>query len=89
MVNETRFIGKKHQDFELAKMFFSRLEDKQVVALLGERYLKYVYHREFTHQKISEYLEIDIRVFRHNKKRVKSILKQHFGYIDQYERLKL
>jgi hypothetical protein len=88
MIDEMRFVRKKHYDFELAKMLFSRLEDKQLLALVGERYLRYVYKREHTNQEIAEYLETEVRALRHNKARAKVIIEQHLSFIDQHEQLK-
>ncbi len=68
MVNEIRFVRNKHYDFELAKMLFSKLEDKQLLALVGGVYLRYVYKRVHSESEIAEYFEVTKAVYRHNKK---------------------
>jgi hypothetical protein len=35
IISETRFLRKKHHNFELAKMLFAMLENRQLIALLG------------------------------------------------------
>jgi hypothetical protein len=88
MISKTRFLRKKHHDFGLAKMLFARLEDKQLVALLGERYLTYVFHREFNEQEVAEYAEVSKASFRHNKMMANWRVRENFVFIDQYERVK-
>jgi len=85
MINEISFVRKKHYDFELAKMLFSKLEDKQLLALLAGRYLKYVYKREHTNKEIAEYLETGIPTYRYNSSRAETIIEQHLNFIDEHE----
>jgi len=88
MINEMRFVRRQHYEFGLAKMLLSRLEDKQLLALLAGCYLSYVYKRKFSQQEIADYLEMEVRAFRHNKKRAEILVEQHLDFIDQHEQLK-
>jgi hypothetical protein len=89
MIDEMRFVRKKHYDFELAKMLFSKLEDRQLLALLAGRYLKHVYKREHTNQEVANYLEVEIRSLRHSKTRAINIIEQHISFLDQHDQLKI
>jgi len=88
MINEMRFIRAKHHDFELAKMLFSRLEEKQLLAMLAETHLKIVYKTSFTAKKIGEYLEVTPATYRHNKKSALLKIENQLLFIDQYEEAK-
>ncbi len=52
------------------------------------QYLAYVYKREHTDQEVADYLEIEKRAYRHNKKRALAIIEEHLDIIDQHEHLK-
>jgi hypothetical protein len=85
MIDEMRFVRKKHYDFELAKMLFSKLEDKQLLALVGDRYLKYVYRQDFTEQEVAEYIQVSKASYRHNKKAALIKINEHLVFIESYE----
>jgi hypothetical protein len=88
MINEISYVRNKHYDFRLAQMLFNKLEDKQLLALLAGRYLKYVYKREHTNKEIADYLEIEVRAYRHNRTRAEMIIEQHLDFIEQHEQIK-
>jgi hypothetical protein len=85
MIDEMRFVRKKHYDFELAKMLFSKLEDKQLLSLVGDRYLKYVYKQDFTEQEVAEYIQVSKASYRHNKKAALIKINEHLAFIESYE----
>lgn len=85
MIQEARLIRKKHRNFEIAKMLFSRLEDKYLLALIAERYLKYVYKRDFSEQEVAEYIKVSKFSYRHNKKMALVKLLNHLDFIEHYE----
>lgn len=88
MIGEIRYIRNKHHDFELAKMLFFRLTDKQLVALIAERYLKYVYKRAFTEQEVAEYLEVSKSSYRHSRKTAVIQVERKLEFIEEYEEVK-
>ncbi|MCJ8337592.1 MAG: hypothetical protein MJK10_03895 [Pseudomonadales bacterium] len=89
MINEMQFIRNKHYDFGLAKMLIFKLEDKQLSALLAASYLTYVYKRGHTDQEVAEYLLIETRAYRHNKKRAWGIIEDQLNFRDELEQLKI
>ncbi len=88
MINEMCFIRNKHHDFKLAAMLFSKLEDKQLLALLAEFYLKIIYKTSVTAKETAEYLKITTGVYRHNKKTALNRVESQLVFIDQYEVLR-
>jgi hypothetical protein len=88
MINEMRFIRKKHHDFVLAKVLFEKLEDKQLVALLGGRYLQRVYKKSFKRLEIAEYLGMTVDSLKHNKKKGLILIENNLTLIEEYESLK-
>ena len=88
MINEMRFIRNKHHDFKLAKMLFSKLEEKHLLALLAEPHLKTIYRTTFTVKEIAEYLTVSPAIYRHNKKSAQQKIESQLVFIDQYEKVK-
>jgi len=87
IINEINYVRNKHYDFRLAQMLFSKLEDKQLLALLAEHYLKYVYKREFSESETAGYLGIEKHTYRYNKKRAEKLLIEHIDFINEYSDL--
>lgn len=89
MIDEMRFVRKKHHDFELAKMLFFRLTDTQMVALVAERYLRHVYKRTFTEQEVAVYLKMSKAAYRHRRKKAAIQIERELRFIEEYERVKV
>ena len=88
MINEMQYVRNKHYDFELAKMLFEKLEDKQLVALLGRRYLQYVYKKPFKRFEVADYLGMTIDSLKHNKKKGFMLVEKNLTLIEAYEKIK-
>jgi len=88
MINEMRFVRNQHHDFKLAKMLFSKLEEKQLLAVFAEQYLTQVYKRPFSDIQVSEYLELSKHTYRHRRKTAHKFIEQQLEFIEEYEKLK-
>jgi len=88
MINEMRFVRKKHYDYELAKVLFSKLEEKQLLALVGGAYLNYVYKCEHTEVEVAKYLNISKATYRHNKKTGYLMIQKSLEFKDQLDMLR-
>lgn len=88
MINEIRFVRNKHHDFELARMLFSKLEEKQLLALLANLYLIKVYKKTFTAVEIANYLEQTADSYRYNRKVALAAIAKNLLLIDEYMSLK-
>ena len=89
MIDEMRFVRKKHYDFELAKMLFLKLEDKQLVALISGPYLNYVYKRAHSDAEVADYIEVKKAAYRFSRKMGLIKIEEQLNFIDQLERLKI
>lgn len=88
MINEISYVRNKHYDFRLAQMLFSRLEDKQLLAMLAGRYLKYVYKREHTEKEVAEYLETTEKTVYNRKKAAELMLSSQIKLIAEFEKIR-
>jgi len=89
MINKMRFVRKKHYDFELAKMLFRKLEEKQLLALVDAAYLNYVYKQIHSESEVAEYLDITKAVYRYNKKAALKRIEDQLVYKDELRELEL
>lgn len=85
MMDEIRFLRRKHHDFNLAVMLLSRLPEKYAEAILAEPYLRGVYKKPFTDIKVAKELRCPVHRYRHNKKMAYKAMAEALVIIDEYE----
>ena len=85
MINEMRFVRNKHYDFELAKILLSKIEIKNLLALLAGRYLNQVYHRPHTEPEIAHYLKVSEKTVYNRKKSAEGLLASHMQLIEELQ----
>lgn len=69
-------------------MLFEKLEDKQLVALLGSRYLERDYKKSFKRLEIAEYLGMTVDSLKHNQKKGLTLIENNLSLIEEYDPLK-
>ncbi|WP_372833077.1 hypothetical protein [Pontibacterium sp.] len=85
MMDEIRYLRRKHHDYNLAVMLLSRLPEKYAEAILAEPYLRGVYKKPFTDISVSKELCCPVHRYRHAKKMAYKGMTEALAIIDDYE----